>query len=141
MDKDNDGNYTKKVFNYVISEKSEIANPGVTYSDKVYYAKVTVTNEKGELVKKVEIGTKDVEGNINYSEVKENSDGNYLITPEGTATFTNIYHAETTVQLKEQKHLLILLETLKVFLEENLSLRFLIQNLEKTVLMEQRQYL
>lgn len=105
LDKDNDGNYTKKVFNYVISEKSDIANPGVTYSDKVYYAKVTVTNEKGELVKKVEIGTKDVEGNINYSEVKENSDGNYLITPEGTATFTNIYHAETTVQFKGTKAL------------------------------------
>ena len=119
LDKDNDGNYTKKVFNYVISEKSDIANPGVTYSDKVYYAKVTVTNEKGELVKKVEIGTKDVEGNINYSEVKENSDGNYLITPEGTAitgkqlsesgeeakaiVFTNRYEAAGSITLTGKK--------------------------------------
>ena len=105
LDRDNDGNYTKKEFNYIISEKTDTANPGITYSDKTYYTKVTVTNEKGELVKKVEIGTKDVEGKINYSEIKADSDGSYLITPKGTATFTNTYHAETTVQFRGTKAL------------------------------------
>lgn len=110
-DLDQSGNdYTSKTFTYEIKEvkPQDNAIPGVDYSSQVYYAKVTVTNEgSGNLSKTVEIGTeKNANGEINYRKVTPDANGNYSITPTGTATFTNTYNASTTVQFKGTKKLI-----------------------------------